>query len=145
MSWGGVSANLLIDYMRSKGVMYQQDLDLPDPLWIFVDSEFLESVPYGVSYVRGSNKGGFYGTEDHPRFRDARNFLEKEGYIKVERSWSNGDRVLKPFFFNNVLLKTGDAFYCACAMRYSFSTNYNDGQPDLEKCMKEFSEVLNDF
>ena len=142
MSWGGVSASLLVDYMRSKGAMYQQDLDLSDPFWIFVDPKYLTSAQNGISYVKGFRRGGFTGTEDPPRFRDARDFLEREGYINVERGWINGDTVLKPFFFNNILMKKGARFPCGAAMAYGFSSNYNDGQPDLEKCMKEFSEVL---
>lgn len=142
MSYGGIPISLLMDIARLDGVMYQQELDLQTPIWVFVNPDFLTSVQNGVSYDKGFGSCGMMGTEDHPKFRDTRNFLEREGYIKTERSWSNGDTVVKPFFFNNVLLVEGDKFSCAPAMRYGFSDNYNDGQPDFEKCMKEFSMTL---
>lgn len=128
MSWGGVPISLLMDIARLDGVMYQQELDLQTPIWVFVNPRYLDSVQNGVSYDTGFGKCGLMGTEDHPKFRDTRNFLEREGYITTERKWSNGDRVLKPFFFNNVLLEEGDNFSCAPAMKYGFSDNYNDGE-----------------
>lgn len=55
--------------------------------------------------------------ECHPKFTEFREQLEQEGYIKIERSWSNGDRVLKPFNLNNKTFKKGEQFPCAAAMR----------------------------
>jgi hypothetical protein len=55
--------------------------------------------------------------ECHPKFTEFREQLEQEGYIKVERSWSNGDRVLKPFKLNGKKFKKEDQFPCAAAMK----------------------------
>lgn len=55
--------------------------------------------------------------ECHPKFTEFRELLEKEGYIKIERSWSNGDRVLKPFKLNNKTFKKNEQFPCAAAMK----------------------------
>ena len=56
------------------------------------------------------------GTMDHPEFACLREQLEQHGYIQVQRSWWNGDRVLKPFQLNDVKFKKGDQFPCAAAM-----------------------------
>ena len=66
-------------------------------------------------------EGTTIGTKDHPKFAEFRNKLEKLGYIKTERSWSNGDRVLKPFIVNGMKLKKGDKFACACALDIQIS------------------------
>lgn len=57
------------------------------------------------------------GSDDHPEFKLLRNKLEKLGYIKCERSWWNGDRVLKPFTINKMLkFKKNEQFSCGSAM-----------------------------
>jgi hypothetical protein len=55
--------------------------------------------------------------KDHPEFTKLRESLSESGFIKIERSWSNGDRVLKPFKLNGKRFKKDDTFYCAGAMR----------------------------
>ena len=61
-------------------------------------------------------KGESYGTKDHPEFTKLRNRLCKLGYIQIESSYWNGDRVLKPFKLNELTLKKGEQFLCACAL-----------------------------
>ena len=56
------------------------------------------------------------GTEDHPEFSKLRFQLETEGYIRVERSWWNGDYVIKPFVLNDYNFKVGESFSCASAL-----------------------------
>jgi len=68
--------------------------------------------------THGSNPVVTISSEDHPEFAKLRNQLEQEGYIKTERSWSNGDRVLKPFMLNNVKFKKNYKFCCASAMKW---------------------------
>ena len=58
------------------------------------------------------------GSKDHPKFTELRELLEKEGYIKVERSWSNGDRVLKSFKLNEKMFKKNQQFPCAAALKW---------------------------
>lgn len=60
--------------------------------------------------------------EDHPEFTVFRNRLEKEGYIKTERDWCNGDIVLKPFYLNNKRFKKDDRFFSAVAMKSYLTT-----------------------
>jgi hypothetical protein len=60
--------------------------------------------------------GESIGFIDHPKFTELRDKLEMDGYIKTERSWSNGDRVLKPFKLNSITFKKDDKFPCASAL-----------------------------
>jgi hypothetical protein len=57
--------------------------------------------------------------KDHDEFTKLRNQLEEQGYIKCERGWWNGDRVLKSFYLNEWLFKKGHTFPCASAMQNS--------------------------
>lgn len=55
--------------------------------------------------------------DDHPEFKLLREQLGQDGYIKIERSWWNGDQVTKPFTLNGKKFKTGDRFPCGAAMK----------------------------
>lgn len=134
MSWSALPASIMLDLAKQNGAMYQQELDLECPPWVFVKPEHLTSVSKGYSVVSSTGKrDGVYATEDHPNFRDTRDWLERNGYIHTERNWSNGDRVTKPFYFNNVYMPVGKQFSCAPAMAYTYGKAelYNDGEPLL--------------
>ena len=137
--YGGIDARILFDIVSSQGVYHQLSLDVDTPIWVFVKPEFLTSVSKGYStYSETGYQYGVMGTTDHPYFAETRNMLESKGYIDIQRGWINGDRVLKPFFFNNVLLVEGEKFSSAGAMYYSYHENYNDGEPifDLKNYKK---------
>jgi hypothetical protein len=68
-------------------------------------------------------KGTSTGSIDHPKFSQLRDKLEQDGYIKTERAWWNGDRVLKKFIFNGMTFKVGDSFPCASAMSVKLSVH----------------------
>ena len=57
-------------------------------------------------------------TIDHPKFTELREQLAKDGFIKIESRWWNGDEVTKPFILNNKKFKVGDTFPCAAAINY---------------------------
>lgn len=57
------------------------------------------------------------GSKDHDEFTKLREHLELNGFIEIERSWWNGDRVLKPFTLNGVKFKKHEKFVCATAMK----------------------------
>lgn len=67
------------------------------------------------------------GTKDHPEFARLRDELEELGYIKTNRNWNNGDRVLKPFTLNGYKFEADNAFLCASATGNDF------------KCRKKYS------
>lgn len=145
MSWGAVPAELILDYARSQGCYHQLELDLGCPIWVFVDPKYLTSEQEGYRYFdEKGQRMGLIGSTDHPYFTRTREWLHNNGWIEMETSWSNGDRVLKPFYFNNVLLDKGEQFSCGCAMGYGrFVKNYNDGEPDYS--LKNYIEDDDDW
>jgi len=70
-----------------------------------------------VKVLRGEGDCGSFGSDDSPEFKALRNQLEAEGYIQCQRSWWNGDRVLKTFFFNGVRFDADDQFCSGAAMK----------------------------
>ena len=72
-----------------------------------------------IKALKGYDKSVSISHKDHDEFTKLRNQLEEEGYIEVQRSWWNGDRVLKPFKLNEWTFRKGHKFMCAAAMRSS--------------------------
>lgn len=64
--------------------------------------------------------------EDTAEFSILRNKLGLEGFIFIETSYHNGDRVLKPFYLNDKLFKTNDIFYCSSALLILFLMDKRD-------------------
>ena len=128
--YASISTGLLLELAMREGMMFQMDLDFDMPPYVFVNPDYLVSTPAGFSVI---NSKGFTtelsGSEDHPFFRETRKWLEQSGYITCQRTWVNGDRVIKPFYFNNVYMNEGDTFSCACAMKYNYSDKYISGKP----------------
>jgi hypothetical protein len=61
-------------------------------------------------------QGDSYACKDHPEFTKLRNKLCELGYIFIEPTYWNGDRVLKPFKLNKLSFKKGEQFPCAAAL-----------------------------
>ena len=74
-----------------------------------------------IKIIKGHHEMVSISNKDHDEFTKLRNQLEELGYIKTERGWWNGDRVIKGFKLNGFPLKKGERFYCAAAMSGSFS------------------------
>jgi hypothetical protein len=74
-----------------------------------------------INILKGYDKGYSTYSKDHDEFTKLRNQLESEGYIKCERGWWNGDRVLKPFYLNGWKFKKNHKFPCASALKSSIS------------------------
>ena len=70
-----------------------------------------------IKILKGWDKMVSTGSKDHDEFTKLRNQLEELGYIKTERSWWNGDRVLKPFKLNEWTLRKGQTFMSASALK----------------------------
>lgn len=71
-------------------------------------------------FLKLLGEGGFTSTTtiDHPKFTELREQLAKDGFIKIESRWWNGDEVVKPLMLNNKKFKVGDKFPCAAAIHY---------------------------
>jgi len=80
-----------------------------------------------IKILRGEDKITIHSSKDHPEFDRFREQLGNEGYIRIERGWWNGDRVLKPFTLNGVEFEIGEQFSSACAMKHhlAFARKYN--------------------
>ena len=72
-----------------------------------------------IKILKGHHKMVSISNKDHDEFTKLRNQLEELGYIKTERSWWNGDRVLKGFKLNEWTFKKGEKFCSAGAMNVS--------------------------
>lgn len=71
-----------------------------------------------VELIKGKGRCSITGSDDGPEFKALRNQLESEGYIKCERGWWNGDRVLKPFTLNNIRFKKDEQFASGAALKF---------------------------
>ena len=94
-------------------------------IYVFVKRKHLTSV-IDELIIHDENTSHLFslmGTVDHPSFTRTRNWLSEKGYIHKEETWINGDRVLKPFYFNNNLLTKGEKFLCASAWGVQFEMN----------------------
>ena len=69
---------------------------------------------------------------DHPEFTKLRERLEVEGYIIIQRSWWNGDRVLRSFKVNGIMLRKGGTFYCAGALGNNIAVARSMGRKSIE-------------
>lgn len=122
--FGAIDSSIYMELLKKSGWMKQLEFDFP-PV-VYIRPEYVCDIGVGHSF----NKYGSTSSQDHPAFTGLRNDLEKRGYIKTERGWSNGDRVLKPFYLNQVYFSNGeyentpedewydDRFPCAAAMKY---------------------------
>ena len=74
-----------------------------------------------LKVLRGEDRWITRSSKDHDEFTKLRNQLEELGYIKTERGWWNGDRVLKSFKLNEWTFRKGDKFSSASAMQNSIA------------------------
>lgn len=70
-----------------------------------------------VKVLKGKGNRSIMGTDDSDEFKTLRNQLEAEGYIRCERTWWNGDIVLKRFYLNGVSFDPDDRFPSGAAMK----------------------------
>ena len=80
-----------------------------------------------VEVIKGHGDCSMTGSDDGPEFKALRNQLEELGYVKCERSWWNGDRVVKPFQLNGLKFKKGEQFSSGAALKFhmEFLRKYN--------------------
>ena len=122
--FGAVDAGLLMEIAHANG--YREQLTFADdlPPCIYITRDKLTDVPMGYNW----NACGWFSTQDHPAFSDLRERLGKEGYIKIERGWVNGDRVTKPFYLNNMYFDIGEQFSCAAALGVTYDIAFRKNE-----------------
>ena len=106
--------NFLIDESYITDVQVRQEYD-------FIKDRNNPTHEDIIKILKGYDKSVSIGSKDHAEFTKLRNQLEHEGYIKCERGWWNGDRVLKSFKLNEWSFKKNHKFPCAAALRSSIS------------------------
>lgn len=81
-----------------------------------------------VEVIKGEGECGSLSSDDGPEFKALRNQLENQGYIQCQRSWWNGDRVLRAFKLNGVTFRKHDQFSCGAAMKHhlKFTREYRE-------------------
>ena len=84
-----------------------------------------------IKILKGVDKIHNYYNKDHDEFTRLRDQLEKLGYIKTERSWWNGDVVLKSFKLNGWVFKKNSKFPCAAALGISMHYAIKSGRKRL--------------
>lgn len=72
-----------------------------------------------IKILKGWDKSVSISSKDHDEFTKLRNQLEELGYIKTQRSWWNGDIILKSFKLNGWTMRKDHKFPCASALRVS--------------------------
>lgn len=75
-----------------------------------------------VRVLQGKDICSTHANADHPEFYKLRCLLEKEGYIRVERRWWNGDSVLKEFTLNGARFNVNEQFQCGAAIKYQLES-----------------------
>jgi hypothetical protein len=118
--YAGIPASLILDIMKLDGYLGNDVLELQgSPAIINIKEEYLCSLDLETDIIDGKtgNKIGSLSMIDHPSFTATREWLGANGYIKIERGWWNGDRVIEPFYLNGKLFEEGESFPCASAMK----------------------------
>jgi len=117
-----IPLDILLALASAKGVMHQLKLPLYDPEF-FIKEEFLTDVmvTYSWAYDTGDT-GSTLSSVGHPSFEALRESLGQQGYIQIQRNWSNGDRVIKPFLLNGQTFEEGETFYSPGALSSTLKT-----------------------
>jgi hypothetical protein len=71
-----------------------------------------------IEVIKGHGDCSTISSDDSPEFKILRNQLEELGYIKCQRNWWNGDRVVKSFKLNGNRFKKGEQFSCGAALKF---------------------------
>lgn len=122
MSWNNIIPNDvlmdIVEQIRKEPKQLHLNEELFPPIFI-IKEEYLTSCNQAFQYILPNGRGPsgtISKSVDHPAFAALREHLDRNGFIKIEKGWVNGDRVIKPFCLNEVYFDIGDKFVCASAM-----------------------------
>ena len=119
--FGAICGGIMLDIMKREGYMQQLPLFLTPPKFK-IDEKYLTDVfdGYTIEDNGDGKNSGLISNTNHPAFKKLRDVLENKGYIKTQRNYSNGDRVVHAFYLNDVLFQEGEQFSCAAALGNTF-------------------------
>lgn len=115
--FGAIDGSMILEIMDKYYSPWEQLPLFKTPPEFTLDEAFLTDVP--LSYKEINETGlshGWHSHIDHPSFDHLRKMLSSRGYIRIETTYWNGDRVLKTFRLNGKWFDPGDKFPCASAM-----------------------------
>lgn len=84
-----------------------------------------------IMILKGRDQSVSIYNTDHEEFTKLREELGRLGYIKIQRGWWNGDRVLKSFKLNGWVFKKGHKFPCASALGVNIRCAREHGWPSI--------------
>lgn len=121
MSWNNVIPSSILNEMLDKIEKEPKQLHFDEELFApcyTIKEEYITSLNEAFTWITANGYGPCTVAKsvDHPAFAALREHLGIRGYIKIERGWINGDRVIKPFHLNEVPFQVGDKFVSASAM-----------------------------
>jgi hypothetical protein len=79
-----------------------------------------------IKIIKGEDRCKSLSHDDHPEFKELRNELEQKGFIKCERGWWNGDRVLKRFTLNGAIFRKDEKFCSGAAIKWDVEHKQKD-------------------
>jgi hypothetical protein len=79
-----------------------------------------------IKILKGEDRCSSTASDDHPDFKELRNKLEAQGFIKCERGWWNGDRVLKRFTLNGAIFRKDEKFCSGAAIKWDVEHKQKD-------------------
>ena len=123
MSWNNVIPGIVIDGILDDIRKEPKQLHFDEAVFLpcyTIKEEYITDCNEAFTWI-AANGHGPNGTlarsVDHPAFAALRKHLDARGYIKMQTGWTNGDRVVKPFYLNEVYFAIGDKFLSASAMQ----------------------------
>lgn len=123
MAWNDVIPGFIVqgilEQIRKEPKQLHFDEELFPPLFI-IKEEYLTSCNEAFTWITSTGhgpNGTIAHSVDHPAFAALRKHLDARGFISTENGWVNGDRVVKPFYLNEVYFDVGEKFVCASAMQ----------------------------
>lgn len=81
-----------------------------------------------VDILSGAAAVSSYYSDDHPEFKELRDRLEADGYIKTRRNCWNGDRVIRTFSLNGWIFSVNHMFPCAAALDVALDVAQRQGK-----------------
>ena len=114
------------EYLSSVNVVQEREYTLQSPLEYLPD--YLKE-----TFKDGKAKMTTHSWADHPEFDKLRRLLEAEGYVRVERGWWNGDRVLKSFTLNGIRFYKDGKFPSAAALGIQYKIAKENGRKTFSK------------
>jgi len=113
-----VVVNKMLEDIRKepKQLHFNEEIFYP---CFYIDKEAFSSCNKAFMEVKsnGFKNGTISNHVDHPAFAALRKHLANVGLIEIpENPCVNGDRVVKPFYLNDVFFSPGENFYSASAM-----------------------------